>query len=409
MNRQRTDSQRTDSDSGGRAARPDWDTARRWSFLAATPLDPIAVPLREAVSRTVANDVVALCEVPHYASSAMDGWAVAGPAPWRVVNARALAPGEASPIVTGGLVPAGASGVLRSEHGAVIDTGTGTGDAALLERNSAAREDEPRAGEHVRPAGEEVGMAETVIRAGTVLNPAHIAVAAVSGHDELSVLPRPRVGLVLTGDEVVESGIPAPGHVRDTFGPQLPAFVAMLGGVVTASRRLPDDLGLLVSTVDAQQDTEVVITTGGTGASAADHLRSALRELKAEILIDGVAMRPGGPSLLAKLPDGRFLIGLPGNPLAAMMGMLTLARPLLAGLAGAAEPSLGSVITGRELTGRPGLSRLLPYRLEDGVAMKSRWFGSGMLRGLAEADGVLISPPPGAHAGEAVQMLALPW
>jgi molybdopterin molybdotransferase len=299
--------------------------------------------------------------------------------------------------------------VLRSEHGTVAGTSTGTDGTARLERNSSAREDEPREGEHVRPAGEEVRMSEAIIRAGTVLNPAHIAIAAVSGHDELSVLPRPRVGLVLTGDEVVESGIPTPGHVRDTFGPQLPAFVAMLGGEVTVSQRLPDDLDLLVSTIDALRNTEVVITTGGTGASAADHLRSALQELKAEILIDGVAMRPGGPSLLAKLPDGRFLIGLPGNPLAAMMGMLTLAQPLLAGLAGAAEPSLGSVTTGRELTGRPGLSRLLPYRLEDGVAMKSQWFGSGMLRGLAEADGVLISPPPGAHTGEAVQMLALPW
>jgi molybdopterin molybdotransferase len=393
------------SGSGTRTPRRDWHAARRQSFLAATPLAPIAVPLREAVGRTVANDVIALCEVPHYASSAMDGWAVAGPAPWQVVKAGIIAAGEASLIVTGGLVPVGASGVLRSEHGTIV----GTGDTAQLDRNAAAREDEPRTGENVRPAGEEVGMSDTVIRAGTVLNPAHIAVAAVSGHDELAVLPRPRVGLVLTGDEVVESGIPAPGYVRDTFGPQLPAFVALLGGEMAGSQRLPDDLDLLIATIRAQQNAEVIITTGGTGASAADHLRSALHELGAEILIDGVAMRPGGPSLLAKLPDGRFLVGLPGNPLAAMMGMLTLAQPLLASLAGAAEPSLGSVTTGCELTGRPGLSRLLPYRLEDGVAMKSQWFGSGMLRGLAEADGVLISPPPGAHTGESVQMLALPW
>lgn len=395
------------SGSGAHTPRPDWHSARHRSYLAATPLSPVAVPIQEAVGRTVASDVIALCEVPHYASSAMDGWAVAGPAPWRVVKAGSLNPGEASLIVTGGLVPAGADGVLRSEHGAI--TIADTEEDARLEPNSFARDDEPREGENVRPAGEEVRMSDTVIRAGTVLNPAHIAVAAVSGHDEFPVLPRSRVSLVLTGDEVVESGIPEPGHVRDTFGPQLPAFVALLGGTVTASRRLPDDLGLLIAAIGAQRDAEVVITTGGTGASAADHLHAALRELRAEILIDGVAMRPGGPSLLARLPDGRFLVGLPGNPLAAMMGMLTLAQPLLAGLAGAAEPSLGSVVTGRELTGRPGLSRLLPYRLEDGVALKSQWFGSGMLRGLAEADGVLISPPPGAHTGEPVETLALPW
>jgi molybdopterin molybdotransferase len=387
--------------SGARTPRPDWHAARHQIYLAATPLPATPVPLNEAVGRVVASDVIALCEVPHYASSAMDGWAVAGPAPWRIVKAAALAAGEASLIVTGGLVPTGADGVLRSEHG-----GAGS---ALLDRSSEAREDEPREGEHVRPAGEEVAFHDTVIRAGTTLNPAHIAVAAVCGYDELCVLPRPRVSLVLTGDEVVEHGIPAPGHVRDTFGPQLPAFVAMLGGEITASHRLPDDLDLLISAIQAQPDVDVIITTGGTGGSDVDHLHSALREVQAKILIDGIAMRPGGPSLLALLPDGRFLVGLPGNPLAAMMGMLTLVQPLLAGLAGGSEPALGSVTTGRKLTGRPGLSRLLPYRLQDGAAMKSPWYGSGMLRGLAEADGVLISPPSGARTGEIVRTVPLPW
>jgi molybdopterin molybdotransferase len=397
--------------SGARALRLDWHAARHDSYLAATPLAETSLVLAESVGRIVSRDIVALCDVPHYDSSAMDGWVVAGPPPWRVIaahpldSAPSLASGEARVIVTGGLIPAGADGVLRSEHGSLTKSGL----VATLDRTADARADEPRVGEHVRPAGEEVTASDIVIRAGTRLNPAHVAVAAVCGYDELTVLSRPRVGIVLTGDEVVEHGIPEPGHVRDSFGPQLPSFVAMLGGEVTASTRLPDDLGRLVAAIESLGEVDVIITTGGTGSSDVDHLRSALRELDAEIRIDGVAMRPGGPSLLAELPDGRFLVGLPGNPLAAMMGMLTLVQPLLAGLAGADEPSLGSVITGRELTGRPGLSRLLPYRLEDGVALKSQWFGSGMLRGLAEADGVLISPPPGAALGESVQTVPLPW
>ena len=400
--------------------RAEWHAARQESFRAARALPATAVPLDAAVGRTAARDIVALCDVPHYASSAMDGWAVAGEPPWRLVDrrlvdrhsadghgveSRAISGGQARTIVTGGLIPEGADGVLRSEHGTIrIDAGV-----ELLERGPDARADEPAANEHVRPAGEEVTASDTVIRAGTVLNPAHIAVAAVCGHDELSVLPRPRVSLVLTGDEVVVGGIPEPGHVRDTFGPQLPSFVAMLGGEVTASTRLPDRLDLLVAAIDEHPDAHLVITTGGTGTSEADHLHSALAELGAEIRIGGVAMRPGGPILLAELPDGRLLVCLPGNPLAAMMGMLTLAQPLLAGLSGRPEPVLGSVATGRELTGRPGLVRLLPYRLQDGMAMKSRWFGSGMLRGLAEADGVLISPPPGAAAGDTVETIPLPW
>ncbi len=385
--------------------RSEWHAARTESFRAAQPQAAVPIPLGAAVGRIAASDIVALCDVPHYASSAMDGWAVAGEPPWQIVTDTALTSGRARVIVTGGLVPSGTDGVLRSEHG-VIRTDTG---GEVLERGADARRDEPRTNEHVRPAGEEVTISDIIIRAGTTLNPAHIAVAAVCGYDELSVLPRPRVSLVLTGGEVVESGIPEPGHVRDSFGPQLPSFVALLGGEVIASTRLPDRLELLIAAIDAHPDAQLIITTGGTGSSEVDHLHTALAELGAAIEIEGVTMRPGGPSLLAKLPDGRFIVGLPGNPLAAMMGMLTLAQPLIAGLAGLPEPALGSVATGRELTGRPGLSRLLPYRMEDGLATKSQWFGSGMLRGLAEADGVLVSPPSGAARGDTVEAIPLPW
>lgn len=385
--------------------RPDWHTARSYCYRAARALGAESVPLSEAIGRILASDMVALCDVPHYASSAMDGWAVAGEGPWRLVTSHSLAPGEAAPIVTGGLVPTGARAVLRSEQGSV----SGSVGSQVVEKNRDVKPDEPRDGDNVRPAGEEVARSDVVFPAGTVLNPAHVAVAAVCGHDELAVLGTPRVGLILTGDEVISSGIPEPGHVRDTFGPQFPAFVRMLGGIVTAAQHLPDDLELLIAAIAAEADTDVVVTTGGTGHSSADHLHTALERLGATILVDGIAMRPGGPSLLAQLPDGRFLVGLPGNPLAAMMGMLTIAQPLLASLAGAREPRLGSVITGRELTGRPGLSRLLPYQLRDGAAAKSRWFGSGMLRGLAGADGVLISPPTGAGAGERVETVPLPW
>jgi molybdopterin molybdotransferase len=383
--------------------RPDWHAARSYCYRTPRVLAAESVALNAAIGRILASDTVALCDVPHYASSAMDGWAVAGDGPWQLVKSLTLKPGEAASIVTGGLVPTGARAVLRSEHGVLRDSDQ------VLETNADAKPDEPRDADNVRPAGEEVAQSDVVFPAGTVLNPAHVAVAAVCGHDELPVLRIPRVGLILTGDEVVESGIPEPGHVRDTFGPQFPALVRMLGGVVTAAQHLRDDLELLIAAIGEESDTDVLVTTGGTGRSTADHLHTALDRLGARILIDGIAMRPGGPSLLAKLPDGRFVVGLPGNPLAAMMGMLTIAQPLLAGLAGASEPRLGSVVTGRELTGRTGLSRLLPYQLKDGAAAKSRWFGSGMLRGLATADGVLISPPAGARMGESVETLPLPW
>lgn len=361
-------------------------------------------PLDQAVNRTVARDVVALCPVPHYASSAMDGWVVRGPAPWQLVDAGRLEPGQATTIATGGLIPEHADGVLRSEHGHRHSIS----GVAVLDRNAQADKDEPHAGEHVRLAGEEVGAADLVITAGTVLNPAHIALAAVAGHDVLPVVRTPRVGLILTGDEVVEAGIPEPGRVRDSFGPQLPTLLTLLGAVAASRRRLPDNLDLLTSTI-ADTDADIIVTTGGTGGSSADHLHAALHRLKSDMLIDGVAMRPGAPSLLARLDDGRFVVGLPGNPLAAMIGILTLLQPLIAGLSGAPEPTLGSVVTAQSFEERPGLTRLLPYRLIGGAAAKTQWSGSGMMRGLSEADGILVVASAGAPEGTSVGNVALPW
>ncbi len=384
--------------------RPGWHTARHYCHQVAAALPAEATPLDQAVARTAACDVVALCGVPHYDSSAMDGWVVRGPAPWQLVDAGRLEPGQAATIATGGLIPGHAHGVLRSEHGHLHSI-NGVG---VLDRNAQAGEDEPHAGEHVRPTGEEVGESDIVITAGTVLNPAHIALAAAAGHDVLQVVRTPQVGLILTGNEVVEAGIPRPGHVRDSFGPQLPALLALLGAAAVSRQRLPDNLDLLTSTI-ADTDADIIVTTGGTGGSSVDHLHAALRRLKSDTLIDGVAMRPGAPSLLARLDDGRFLVGLPGNPLAAMTGILTLLQPLIAGLSGASEPALGSVVTAQSFKARPGLTRLIPYRLIEGVAAKTQWSGSGMMRGLSEADAILVVAPAGAPEGTSVGSVALPW
>ena len=110
----------------------------------------------------------------------------------------------------------------------------------LLSLNDRAHDGEPQLGQHIRPAGEEAAAGEVLIPAGTVLNPAHIALAAVAGHDELQVDAKPLVAIVLTGAEVVSTGIPAPGQVRDTFGPQLGTDISLLGGIPKNPRRIGD-------------------------------------------------------------------------------------------------------------------------------------------------------------------------
>jgi molybdopterin molybdotransferase len=154
---------------------------------------------------------------------------------------------------------------------------------------------------------------------------------------------------------------------------------------------------------------DVVITTGGTGVSATDHLRRAVAELGGRLIIDGIAMRPGHPAVLAELPDGRFVLGLPGNPLAAMMALSTVGEPLLAALGHGSLPPVQEVPCGTTLEPEPGRTRLMPFRLLYGMASPVGHTGPGMMRGLASAHGVMVVPPHGVQLGELVPAFALPW
>jgi molybdopterin molybdotransferase len=412
-----------------------WQEARQRSFDCATPIPPGPVPLRSALGRTLAADITALQDMPHYASSAMDGWAVNGTGPWILAEpGQRLAPHQASPIVTGGLIPSGAKAVLRSESGMITTDDEGL---PILALGGAARPGEPKNGQHIRKAGEEAAAGDVLVKSGAVLNPAHLALAALAGHDSLRVQGKPVVRILLTGSEVVTAGLPAPGKVRDTFGPQLGAVVEMLGGICAGQKKIgdgydewlaaleddgpesagpaektvPDDGSVLLpeEPVAEEAPADVVITTGGTGRSGTDHLRRAVAELGGRLLIDGIAMRPGHPAVLAELPDGRFILGLPGNPLAAMMALCTVGAPLLAALGHGTLPPVHEVPCGAMIEADPGRTRLMPFRLLYGMASPARHAGPGMMRGLAAADGVLVVPPHGVQLGEAVPAFALPW
>lgn len=386
-------------------ARPTWQEARAIAAAAGAALAPQTVPLERAVGRRLAADLVTPIDLPHFASAAMDGWLVVGDGPWEVREEAASgasapdstpAPGHARPIVTGAFVadaPADGTSVavLRSESGLV--------EGGVL-RSTVA--DEPRPGHHIRQPATEAERGELLIAAGTLLNPAHVALAASTGADELAVQAMPSVALVLTGDEVVTGGVPPAGRVRDSFGVQLPALVGLLGGTVVGAARVPDRLDETVSAL-REAHADVVVTTGGTGGSSADHVRDALRVLDAHLLVDGVAMRPGGPTRIAALPDGRLVVALPGNPLAAMVAAISLVEPLLAGLAGR-RPVAPRVVRGPDVEGRAGTTMLVPFTDVDGRPVVARWRGAAMLRGLAGATGLLIVPPDGPPAA-----LPLPW
>lgn len=392
-----------------RALAHTWEEARTLAFEVAQPLPAHDVPLAQAHGRKLGAAVVSLHPMPHYASSAMDGWAISGSPPWILAEpGKRLSPGQALPILTGGLLPLGAKAVLRSESGELQKDDDGL---PVLVRSGAARPGEPKNAQHIRPVGEEAAEGELLIKRGITLNPAHISLAALGGHDTLSVLGKPAVQIVLTGDEVVGAGIPQAGKVRDAFSPQLDRVVEALGGHVLGTVRAGDTLeSMLAALADVEENpADVLVTTGGTGRSDADFLRRALEEMGATFHISGIAMRPGHPTLLAELPDGRFVVGLPGNPLAAMTALFTVAAPLLAKLGSLPMPELFDVPCGVPIKAFTGPTRLMPYKLLYGLASPRTKTDSAMMRGLAEADGIMVVPPHGLKMGENAVAFGLPW
>jgi molybdopterin molybdotransferase len=154
----------------------------------------------------------------------------------------------------------------------------------------------------------------------------------------------------------------------------------------------------------------VVITTGGTAGGPVDFVHPVLGRLGAELLVDGVSVRPGHPMLLAALPGGGHLVGLPGNPLAAVSGVLTLAAPLLRTLGGHRDQAPYLAPLGADVAGHPSDTRLVPVVFAEGASVVPlRFHGPAMLRGIAAADGMAVIPPGGAAAGARTVVLDMGW
>ncbi|OKJ26740.1 molybdopterin molybdotransferase MoeA [Streptomyces sp. CB01580] len=444
--------------------------------------DPVRVrhlPLDQALGHVLAEPLVALTDLPPFDTSAMDGWVVSGPGPWTVreptvseeglegagdagpgpspdpgaksrpVRDRGILAGHGAParlpdgdairIATGARIPADANAVIRSEHGRVDEA------KGLLHARYRVNP-----GQDIRPRGQECRSGDLLLPAGTVVTPAVLGLTAAAGYDGLATVPRPRVDVLVLGDELLTSGLPYDGLIRDALGPMIGPWLRALGANVSSPQRLGDDAAALRRAL-TDSDADLVVTTGGTAAGPVDHVHPVLSELGAELLVDGVAVRPGHPMLLARLEAaGPFIVGLPGNPLAAVAGLLTLAEPLLHGLAGHVPYEPYRAVVRDELPGHPHDTRLVPvvHRVAvscheatggresggrgawgrgadrptggagardvgtGGVAeyvVPLRYDGPAMLRGIAAADGLAVVPPGGVRSGTEVEILELPW
>lgn len=380
-----------------------WPTARAAAYAAGRPAPAVALPLAAATGATLAADLPAAAALPPFDTATMDGWAVAGHAPWRLVGEvlagqrfRALVPGEAVVIATGAQLPAGARAVLRREHGTVGPDGLrGTTD-------------EPGPGRDVRPAGEEARPGDVLLPAGTVVTPPVLGLAAASGHDTLVVHPVPTVEVLVLGDELLDAGLPREGRVRDALGPQAPGWVSAAGGRLVGLQRVPDHEDATVEALSHSR-AGVVVSTGGTARGPVDQLHRALERLDGSLLVDRVAVRPGHPMLLCQLPGGPLVVGLPGNPLAAAVAFASLAIPALRGARALPLDALPSAPVAVAVGAPAHAHRLVPARREGPGVVPLPHHGPAMLRGLALADVLAVVAPGGVQAGTDVDLLPLPW
>jgi len=378
-----------------------WGQARALAAAAVAPLPPVTVGLAAAGGLVLAADAAAMTALPAVDTSAMDGWAVAGGPPWQVVGAvlagqrlpGRLAAGQAIGIATGAQLPEGAHAVLRREHG-VWDGG---GELTVV-----IGEPAPGRGDDVRPAGQECRAGDVVLSAGSRLGPVALGLLAATGLDEV-VVRRAAADVLVLGDELLTRGPARDGRLRDALGPLLSAWLPAWGCGLATRSHVPDTAEALRLALSATRG-DLVVTTGSTARGPVDHLHPVLAELGATLVVDGVEVRPGHPMLLAVLPDGRALVGLPGNPLAAVSGLLTLLQPVLHTLVGRSVPPLrqGRLVVDVGAGGEA--TRLVPVRQGRPVLFA----GPGMLRGLTLAEAVAVVPPGGVAAGAPVELLDLP-
>ncbi|CRK61256.1 Molybdopterin biosynthesis protein MoeA [Alloactinosynnema sp. L-07] len=298
------------------------------------PLPVTALPLSDCLGLVLAEDVVAGVSLPPFDNSAMDGYAVraadvaavpvtlpvADDIPAGRVDVRPMAAGTVHRIMTGAPMPPGADAVVQVE---LTDAGT---ENVLV--NAAVP-----AGRHVRRAGEDVVAGDTVLRAGTVLGPPQLGLAAAVGLGTLPVRRPPRVLVLSTGSELVAAGEPLPpGHIYESNSVLIAAAVREIGGVATVLRFVPDDVEKFRAVIaEHAAGADLLVTSGGVSAGAYEVVKDALSGNGVEFV--RVAIQPGGPQGFGVV-DGLPVLTLPGNPVSAALSFELFVRPALLGALG---------------------------------------------------------------------------
>ncbi len=378
-----------------------------------SPLPTETVPLASAAGRVLAEAALAAVDLPPFASSAMDGFAVRAadvpgvlPVEARVAagspSLQPMRAGTAVGIATGGAVPEGADAVVPIELARELD---GTVEI-----------DEPASvGAHIRPRGGDVRAGDVVVAPGARLGPTHLGALAAAGVSEVRCARRPRVTVLATGSELRQPGESlAPGQIFESNRTLVGAVLAGAGAVVELEPVVPDEDVAHREALERGLAADALVTSGGVSVGPHDLVRRLEAELGVQEVFWGVAVKPGKP-LSFGIRDRTLVFGLPGNPVSALVGSLLFVRPALLALQGAPDPrpafEVGRATT--PLRRNPQRDEFLRARRrsEDGRALLEPVLGqeSHMIVRAASAD-ALVHVPRGdgeIAAGEAVRYLAL--
>lgn len=382
-------------------------------------ISPFDLGVLDAQGCVLATDIEARGSLPGFTNSAMDGYAVHAadvatasadaPVVLPVVNdiaagntkALSLATGQTMRIMTGAPMPHGADAVVPVEA-------TDGGVVTVQIRESRG------VGAHVREVGEDVEAGNVVLCRGTLLGPGQIALLAAAGISRVRVVPRPRVVVISTGDELVEVGrTPGFGQIVDSNSVMLTAAVTAVGATPFRVGGVPDDARTLLDTLEGQLvRADAIITTGGVSMGAFDTVKEVLSRV-GTVQFDKVAMRPGMPQGFGVLGEDQVpVFTLPGNPVSALVSFHVFVAPALRAMAGRPEPSYppGYVpaVAAEPFRSVPGKMEFVRVVLDDDRARLAGGQGSHMLGALAAADALAVIPADVSEVAAGDELMCLP-
>ena len=362
------------------------------------------VTLTEAHQRILAEDIFSDVDLPDFTRSTMDGFAVraastfgaseTNPAYLTVkgsvamgeIPAFSIAPGEAARIPTGGMLPEGADSVVMIEHTGEID------DSTIEVYRTVAP------GQHVIEAGEDFSKGQTILSAGQKIRPQETGLLAAFGIDMVKVYKKPVVGIISTGDEVVQvDQIPGPGQIRDTNTYTLSSLIAEAGGIPVTYGIVRDDFDALFEKCsEALAQCNMVLISGGSSVGTRDFTIEAISTLpEAEVLVHGISISPGKPTILARIGNKAFW-GLPGHVVSAMVVFTVVVKPFIEHIGGFSQQYREKIklpaLLSRNVSSAQGRIDFIRVRLteKDGTLWAEPVLGkSGLINTMVKADGLI--------------------